>query len=62
VSDVLFLAADPAKGCNGYVCRVSDTATGYECVDNKTLCDGVRDCLDGKDEKNCEQFRNEILL
>ena len=27
-----------------------------ECMSNDRLCDGSRDCLDGRDEENCGKY------
>lgn len=31
---------------------------GTHCINNIHVCDGVRDCVDGTDEKHCRKFNN----
>ncbi|CAG7647036.1 unnamed protein product, partial [Allacma fusca] len=38
---------DKAKPCTGHRCPLG------ECLEKRRLCNGVSDCLDGSDEKNC---------
>lgn len=41
-----------ATRCN----QISEISCPFKCISSNRICDGVRDCIDGSDEKNCKEL------